>query len=206
MSTPPDTDGFEQSRTPHEEFAQATVHDRELSQNNFGAGVYANAEVYQQTRRFKRTLNANAGVGQAIERLARGEVFQTIGQQGWEVSTDDKKWTIPALEEAEGTEYEEQALRARQHDPETHSVDLEYGRQVFGTLPDYLQTHAITELSSLKTRFDPPEMRVTKFFHEATRSKGGRLMDNVFGRVKKRILEGMNDSSKKNRSLFGGRD
>jgi hypothetical protein len=206
MSTPPDTDGFEQSRTPHEEFAESTVHDRELSQNNFGAGVYKSAEVYEQTRRFKRTLNANAGVGQAIERLARGEVFQTIGQQGWKVQVDDDTRVFPAFEDAEGTDYEEQAKRARAQASDAHDVELEYGRQVFGTLPDYLQTHAITELSSLDERFDPPEMRITKFFHEATRSKGGRLMDNVFGRVKKRILEGMNESSKKSRSLFGGGD
>jgi len=204
MSTPPDTDGFEQSRTPHEEFAQSTVHDRELSQNNFGAGVYKNAEVYEQTRRFKQTLNANAGVGQAIERLARGEVFRTIGAQGWTVESGDEKFEIQPLEDAAGTKYEEQAKRARERDHWRHSDEMEYGREVFETLPDYLQTHAITELSSLETRFDPPEMRIIKFFHEASRSKGGRLMDNVFGRVKKRILEGMDSDSKKRGRLFGG--
>lgn len=212
MSTPPDTDGFEQSKAPHEEFAGSTVHDRELSQNNFGAGVYQPSEVYEQTRRFKRTLNAQAGVGQDIERLARGEVFQTIGQQGYEVTTDDETLTIPALDEVvdeDGdivaeSDYAEQAARALQQS-QSHDVELEYGRQVFQTLPEYLQTHALTELSTLQSRFDPPEMRVTKAFHELTRSKGGRLMDNVFGRVRELINRGdAPRKQSKGRSLFGG--
>lgn len=189
MSTPPDTDGYDsKAESPHEQFAESTVKDREIAENNFGAGVYKNAEVYEQTRRFKRTLNAHAGIGQSIERLALGEAYQTIGCDGWRVEADDETKEIPAYEEAKDTEYEEQRRRAEQ--AADGSPELEYGREVFATLPDYLQTHAMTELSTLRTRFDPPEMRVSKFFHEASRSKGGRLMDNVFGRVKNAHLRG----------------
>jgi hypothetical protein len=204
---PPDTDGIDRNGSPHERFAESTVHDKEISENNFGAGFYQNSEVYEQTQRFKQTLNAQASVGQSIERLAMSEVFQALATAGWEITVDDQTHHFPPLDEAtkqSETEYANMAAKAQSRAKTHRQEPLEYGRQLFETMPDYLQTHAMTELSTLDGRFDPPEMRVTKFFHEATRSKGGRLMDNVFGRVKKLISQG-NQPDKKTRSrLFGG--
>lgn len=210
MSAPPDTE-FQRDGKPHEQISQPTVRDREISQNNFGAGYYQSDEVYQQTQRFKRSLNANASVGKAIERLAVGEAIVTIARSGFRVTDEDGniEVEVPTLDEAdtvEGTnigkvaEHRTQAIELASR---RHKQEIEYGRRVYEELPDYLQEHALLELSSLDERFDPPEMRVTKFFHEASRSKGGRLMDNVFGRVKKLISPNGVQKQQKNSSFFG---
>jgi hypothetical protein len=195
MTQMPDTEGFGPRTRTHEEFAKPTVDDKELSSNNFGAGYYRGAEVYDQTQRFKQAINAKAGVGQDITHLAMGETFKALARSGWEVAVDDDTHEYPSLNTAKGhqqeTEYHEVATEARESTDRDHQAELEYGRRLFMEMPDHLQEYALMELSSIDERFDPPEMRVTKFFHEATRSKGGRLMDNVFGRVRKMIREGV---------------
>jgi len=213
MSAPPDTE-IQSDDDPHEQFARPTVSDREIAENNFGAGYYDSSEVYQQTDRFKRTVNAQASVGQAIAALAHAEACRHLAQKGWRVTveSEDKTFDIPSLDEAEeSNEYREQYNDATTQYDRRRDREHAYGIAVFDTLPDELQQYAIDELSTLDERFDPPEMRVAKFFHEASRSKGGRLMDNVFGRVKKLISAGGSNgqSSSTMRRLFaggGGRD
>lgn len=202
MEGPPDTEGMAQGDT-HEEFAESTVDDKQISRNNFGSGVYRDSELYEQTDRFKRTINANAGIGEDIRKRARGEAWLHLGRKGWTIRNNDETIQFPDFEEALKTdEYADFAEEAKANGEDTRKQQLTYGRLVWEDMSDLEREYAITELSSLDEPFDPPEFRVAKFFHEGSRSKGGRLMDNVFGRVRKMIQEGPETGGS---GLFGGK-
>lgn len=204
MNEAPDTtpnENFSKGET-HEEFAKPAVDDREISRNNFGAGVYKTPELYEQTERFKRTINANAGVGEDIRKRAKGEAWLTLARKGWTIRLQDQMVQFPSLEEAEDDPYAPFAKIAREKADNLRQQQLEYARLVWNDMDKTEQEYALTELSSLDEPFDPPEFRVAKFFHESSRSKGGRLMDNVFGRVRKMIQEGPENGGSR---LFGGK-
>lgn len=202
MDGPPDTEGMTRGDT-HEEFAESTVDDREIQRNNFGAGVYRNSELYEQTDRFKRTINANAGIGEDIRKRAKGEAWLRLGRKGWTIRANDTLNRFPSYEEAfDIEEYANFAEEAKAKSDDKRDEELTYGRLVWEDMSDLEREYAITELSSLDEPFDPPEFRVAKFFHEGSRSKGGRLMDNVFGRVRKMIQEGPDTGGS---GLFGGK-
>lgn len=155
------------------------VDDEFLGSMNLGLGYYSRKEYWQQIESFRRGLYADAAFRRPLNHRAIKEAKRAMGLEAWEKLDEDEreekdrrrfirakgeeKWqnlmpSKTASEYSTQQEREEEAARRRRQ--------------------------AIEEYAESDIGFTPPHWRMIMARHEASRSRGARLLDNLFGRVR----------------------
>lgn len=154
-----------------------TTDDDLLDSVNLGTGNYANREMWQQIQSFRDGLFADAAFSRLL--LTRG-VYETkleLSRHGWQYWDEDgnKKELTGKLDE----EFD---------DPEERSeYRRDRGKEIWEQLPVRERKEALLKFSGISDDWTPPFWRMLKARHETSRSRGARLLDNVFGRVQEVI-------------------
>lgn len=162
------------------------VEDPFLSETNLGLGNYGEQELWQQVESFKQGMYAQAGFGKLVLRRAVKETIHGLGAEAWS-----------RLEEEQKAEHDRRRWilnKGRERWNEAASIDDEQEKQE--KMKDLLRQHA-----GVDEEFTAPHMRMLMVRHEVSRSRGARLMDNLFKRVDVTEIKG-SDPAKK--SLIGG--
>jgi len=160
----------------------STDEDPFLSRTNFGLGNYTEAEMWRQTKDHHHGMYAHAAFKQRLEKRARRETMRNLGERGWTytVETNDgvedkhvPGWNnLPKDErESPGTPYRRRYIKHR-------------GRQIWDRLPEREKQKAIESYGGLRGEWSSPHHRQMVMRHEASRSRGARLLDNIFDRVR----------------------
>lgn len=169
-----------------------------LDENNLGLGNYSGREMWQQVQSYRDGMFSSTAFARTIRDLAIEETKWELGLNGWEMRIDGDrlKWTG-----WNGLDDEE---RQDQWAAELADADDEFmdrrtwiqrqGEWIFEDLVQqriegerYPAREAISEIANYDGQWDPPHFRMMMVRHETSRSRGARLIDNLFERVKKMV-------------------
>lgn len=180
----------------YHEAAQPTSDDEFLKANNLGLGNYNPREYWQQVEEFKQHIFGDAAIGGTI-------LEYTIHYTKWELGKRRlaEADTEDPLELIEKTEDFEPFRDIRSRRAALHAIgEFEWknlGRKHFSNTDwqnaDIEDRQAVTAQMQLKAlderangahEWTTPQGRMISARHEASRSIGARLMDNLFNRVR----------------------
>jgi hypothetical protein len=145
----------------HKVVQAAATDDEFLSANNLGLGNYDSSEYWQQIEAYRKTLFADAAFGRRIIDRAISQTQRALAEEEWE--------ELP--ESTQKSKSRRRYLRER-------------GEEIWDDeLTDDQRIEQLRDVTGLTRDWTPPFFRMLLARHEASRSKGARLMDNAFGRV-----------------------
>jgi len=163
------------------------VQDPFLSDTNLGLGNYGNDELWQQVESFKQGMYAQAGFGKLVLRRAVKETIHGIGAEEWSRLEEDEK------QDKDRRRWIIQTGRKKWNEV----ASIEEDAEAQGKMQELLRQHA-----GVDEQYTAPHMRMLMARHEVSRSKGARLMDNLFDRVSVSEIKG-SDAAKLD--LIGGK-
>jgi hypothetical protein len=161
------------------EAVQPSAADEFLRQNNLGLGNYEESTYWQQIESFRSGMYGDAAFARRIVSRAIDQTKRALAVQNWE-----------QLDDAEQHATNKREYLDREGDAIWSNLDPEQRRAV-------LHKH-----TGIGRDWRPPFWRMLMARHEASRSIGARLLDNLFGRKKesRRIIEAPDDGG----GLLGG--
>lgn len=203
-----------------------TADDEFLQENNLGLGVYGNREYWQQVESYEKGLFSAAAFARRLRERAVYETIGALGREGFggpapertngnsDLDTDtimdvvethhetdspvgDVLADLEALTGGRGRAWDELPAEER----ERYDGPRERGEAIWAELTPEQRGEAVRRHTGVTGEWRPPHWRMLEMRHEASRSRGGRLIDNVFARVeevKQQVSEGVSDS------LLGG--
>lgn len=184
----------------------------ELTESNFGLGNYTDAEMWQQIQAYENHLYGSAAFRRTLWQRAVRETIVGLGKEEWE--------RLPSRDELDAANVD-----FSEFGPDVNSLDdievredydrrrfiMREGRDKWNSIFDDTDLDAETRRDKVKDRMRQyagvdshwitPHMKLMQMRHEASRSRDARLMDNLFRRVSKKIVEGASESSG---GLLGG--
>lgn len=175
------------------EAASPTSDDEYLRRNNLGLGNYDAREYWQQIEAFKNHIYADAALGGTLLEFA---IYKTKWELGMEfLAESDADDAMQALEDSHATSHAEcrreaiLALGEWKWDRlgrDEVSLDNWKSFDVADRqeLTAQMQLQALDEYANGAHEWTTPQGRMISARHEASRSRGARLLDNLFGRVK----------------------
>jgi len=163
-----------------------------LESENLGLGYYDDAERWQQIESYRFGLFGDRVfseplIDRAIDETKRqlalkgtnfydSEAQAPASLTGWDELTDDEKKSLKREERIDKRRYIEQQ-----------------GEQLWKNMTDRQRKEAIEIATQMDRKWTPPQWRMLMARHETSRSRGARLLDNVFGREKvNRVIENSN--------------
>ncbi len=176
----PDTDGQQRASSQIDIYSDAissTVDDELLENINLGLGNYSDAEYWQQVDSFKQGMFADTAFGRRLENRAIEETKTEMALEGWSYY-DEHEDEVVTEDGWEDLSDEEKAEKDRRRYLEQRK------EEIWGQLNDRERFDALVEVTGFSEEWTPPQWRLMMMRHEASRSKDGRLIDNIFGRVK----------------------
>jgi len=141
----------------YSEVVRPGTDDPVLNEANYGLGVHSNSEYYQNVESLRRGLFSKQAFERPIMERAVRETKVGIGRET--LSNADKK---------------------------TAGELAEHGHEIWDDLSEGQRKKKLTEHAGL-TCYRPTFLRMATGRNEMSRSKKGRLIDNVFGRVSESI-------------------
>lgn len=143
------------------------VNDAFLDQVNLRLGNYQNQEYWQQVQSFKNGLYAESAFGRRILDRSIEETKRQLAEERYAAIGEDDETTMDRRRFIE-TRKEEIWDEMAPEDPNAPDPRVEHIQRVAGIDGDWA----------------PPFWRMLKMRHEASPSRGSRMADNLFGRVK----------------------
>lgn len=152
--------------------ASDTADDELLESANLGFGNYSEGMMWQQVESFKDTLFADAAfsrilIGRCIEQTKR-----RLGEEAWQDEVIDSGASPDKHDRAE--------------------FIAERGEEVWEQLNDAQRREKMQQYYGVGYEWRPPHWRMMMARHESSRGRDAHLLDNLFGRIKKKIV---NDES-----------
>jgi hypothetical protein len=160
------------------------VSDEFLDSNHFGLGNYTDSEMWQQIQSNRRGIYAEAGLQRLVFKRAVYETKLGIAREGWQYRDEDGNLVF---------ETARADLDEKPDDETRGQYLLRRGSAKWGQLDSHQQVAAIEHFSGISSDWTSPFRRMMLMRHEASRSRGARLLDNLFGRVRK-MIEGEDSS------------
>jgi len=180
----------------YQDVVDSTAVDPFLDKQNLGLGNYTSAEMWQQVQSYRNGLYAAAAFRRLIEERSKKETRNRLAINGWDVDTPQVKkewkgWDQLTPDERKEIWDEELANNDSERFDRRRWIRRR-GEQVLNELyelrdPEYQRFPAHEALSSLSghdSNWEPAHNRMLMARHETSRSRGARLVDNVFQRVK----------------------
>lgn len=174
----------------YERIVDPDVQDDFLDQINLGTGHYTNREMYQQIQSFYDGMFSEAAFSRLIVDRAIDETKRELALKGW-TRTDEEGAPVKTWDGWYSLDEEERDKKSRL------AYIEERGDKIWSQLAEKEHLAALEVVSGISSGWTPPHWRIVKMRNEASKSRGARLMDNVFGRVKK--LVGNDDKEAKSR-------
>ena len=146
-----------------------------LEQINMGTGNYNNAEYWQQVQAFRNGMFAESAVSRKILERAQRETKEAI---------------VDAIFDTPESKHLDQVSYPDPGDKDRDEYYNEYADQIWEKLgtesmpPSQHKAILVSEVTNIGLDWTPPHHRMLKFKHEASQSKGARIIDNLFDRVK----------------------
>jgi hypothetical protein len=152
--------------------ASDTADDELLESANLGFGNYSEGMMWQQVESFKDALFADAAfarllVGRCIEQTQR-----RLGEEAWE------------------DEVVESGADESKHDRREY-IDRR-GDEIWEELSEQQRRDAMEKYYGVGYEWRPPHWRMMMARHESSRGRNAHLLDNLFGRIKKKIVDDNN--------------
>ncbi|MGZ0745731.1 hypothetical protein [Haloparvum sp. AD34] len=179
----------------YQQAVDSTVDDDLIEDLLLGLGNYSDAEHWQQVESFRQAVYSDGAFASAIGELAIEETMHRIAKDGWheeiEAGADGRK-TVYDIDYTGWHELddEEQAVTDRRR------WITEHAEKIWEDLPAQLRVHALIEHAGTTGDWKPPQLRMLMMRHESSRSRGARLIDNLFGRVSVNEVVGENSDEK----------
>lgn len=155
--------------------------DEFLDGNNLGLGNYENREYWQQVEAFKDGMYLRSAFSELVLDRAVKETIYEMGKEAWQeldpeeqAESDRRQWILEY-----GAKRWNNADEVAEEDQDPQKIREAWLRQFAG----------------VDRRWTPPQMRMMMMRHEASRSRGARLLDNLFGRVSVQKVDGNSDST-----------
>jgi len=166
----------------YQEVIDSTDEEPFLSRTNFGLGNYTEREMWMQTEAHHRGMYATAAFKQRLEQRARRETIRKLGERGWTytVQTDNGKQD----QHIRGWNDLPEEERNSPDEPHRRTFIKHQGRQIWDRLPEREKRKALEAYAGLDGEWTAPHYRQMVMRHEASRSRGARLLDNLFDRVR----------------------
>lgn len=189
----------------YDEAMKSQTDDDVVGEGNLGLGYYSEKEYWMQQRAFHDAMFAGA-VGEKIAQLVVHEAKVHLALHGgmafgdaptavenikpYEKASDDEK-----NEQVEGTDVTSTKLGV-----------LRRAETIWDELDEDERQDVLERLSG-GTDWDSPHKRMLLMRHEASRSKGARLLDNTYGRVSVNEYRGdVGEEDRKKLMNFGGQN
>ena len=175
--TPNDTDGRGGPNSELDIYAQVLddASDKDAVAGNLGLGNYEKAEFWQQVQSYYDGLYAVEAFAERLGDRAREECKRELADHGFDWDNGDG--TTTHLVGWRDLTDEERAEKDRRRYLEAR------GEELWDQLDTRRRRNAVAELTNVSESWRPPHLRMLEMRHEASRSVGARLIDNVFGRV-----------------------
>jgi hypothetical protein len=160
---------------------ESTIDSELIDDVLLGLGNYSGREYWQQVDAFRKGLFSVEAFSRRLRERAIEETKTALAKDGieaeWREAGTDSQQTVDEpgwnnLDEEERAKHDRRRWISAKKD--------EYWEQ----LPEQIKYEQIVETAGLDTDWKSPHLRMMMMRHEASRSKGARLMDNLFGRVK----------------------
>jgi len=161
-----------------------------LESVNLGVGNYTGAEYWQQMESYGHYLY---GAAAFQRKLLERAIHQTVVQVAREEDTlrwvtdngDSRSKHIP--------DREKNAVSDRYESREEY---LQQIKSIWDDLPAHKQKELLEDKAGVSDSWIPTHARMMTARHEASRGKGARILDNVFGRIKKFVGKDQQNSLK----------
>lgn len=155
------------------------ANDDFLDQINLGIGNYTNDEYWQQVKAFRKGLFADSSI---TRRLVERAVLETKMEMVDAIYDERDSARI-----LQGVDYPEPKRDRPRHaylEDEMDEVwrNLGYRTDEEQYTTEEHQAWLIHEVTGLDYNWVPPQWRMLKMRHEASRSKDAHLLDDLFGR------------------------
>lgn len=161
--------------------------DEFLDENNLGLGFLSEAEVYQQIRSFQMGMYGDAAFADLLDNRRVEETKRSLALDGYTYfDKDEEKHDLSGWNDKD-EDFQDRKDRRRYIE--------QRGEAIWNSLPEEQQYKAIIDRTGIPD-WMPPQFRMVLMRHESSKSKDARTQDNLFGRVKKLIDEGNNNTSK----------
>jgi hypothetical protein len=176
----------------YDKIIESSANDEFLSDTRLGLGYYTEREMWLQVQSYKKGMYGDAAFARRLITRAIDETKTELGLQGyyyWDENDDEYK-ELKGWEDLSDDEQEkEDRRRWVQNQGERNWRKLRSTDK---------RLEAMEEFTGIGETWTPPFWRMLEMRHEASRSRGARLIDNAMGRVKKLVGGGnnMNDQAK----------
>jgi hypothetical protein len=164
----------------------ADLPDEFLDQANLGLGNYTDAEMWQQVRSYGHAMYAETFSRLILERA----IYETklgLAEHGWQARDEDGN-EVYRLAPADEEEMREDETR--------REFIQRRGQEKWKRLDERERVEAIEEFSGITESWTSPFHRMMLVRHETSRSRDARLIDNLFGRVRKLVNREEDNSSR----------
>lgn len=152
-----------------------------LQSENLGLGYYEDAERWQQVDSYRFGLFGDRVFGEPLIDRAIDEAKRQLAVEGKSFydKRDDAPKSLTGWEEL--SEDEQTQLKHQDRIDKRRWIDQQ-GDAIWKNLSDRQRREAIEIATGMDRKWTPPQWRMLMARHETSRSRGARLLDNVFGR------------------------
>ena len=175
------------------------VDDDFLGSMNLGLGYYSSREYWQQVESFRQGLYADAAFARPLNQRAIEEAKRGMGLEAWNNLDEDEreKKDRRRFIRAKGEERWQGLMPSKTASEYTSQQEREEEAA-------RRRRHAIDNYAETSLGFTPPHWRMIMMRHEASRSRGARLLDNLFGRVREFMGEAAKAAQDQIEQVGGG--
>jgi len=146
-----------------------------LESENLGLGFYDDAERWQQIESYRFGIVGDRVFGEPLIDRAIDETKRQLAVKGKQFYDNE------AQAPKSVTGWEE--LSKQERIDKRRYIEHE-GEEIWKQLTERQRREAIEIATGMDRKWTPPQWRMLMARHETSRSRGGRLLDNVFGREK----------------------
>lgn len=165
-----------------------------LRETNFGLGNYKPKEMWQQVDSYSLGLFANAAFGRTILDRAIEDTKCHLARHGCTVTRSDEEVSFDGWQTL--SEDKQQTKDRRRYISEQADA-------IWNSLSDTEKLELTEQVTGITDSWTPPHWRMMQVRHETSRSRGSRLLDNVFGRIKE-VLGNGSSNERRLRGPVGG--
>lgn len=164
-----------------------------LESENLGLGYYDDAERWQQIESYRFGLFGDRVFGEPLIDRAIDETKRQLAVKGKRFYDSESAAPASLTGWEELSDDEKQDLKRERVDKRRFIE--QQGEEIWKSLTDRQRKEAIEIATGMDRKWTPPQWRMLMARHETSRSRGARLLDNVFGREKvNRVIENNKNS------------
>jgi len=164
-----------------------------MDRNNLGLGYYDDSERWQQVESYQYGMFGEAAFGDVLLNRAIEETKRELATQGSNFY-DESAASPVSIDGWHDLDEDDQMSKDKRRFIEKK------GEEIWRRMTDTQRKEALELATGMDRRWTPPHWRMLMVRHETSRSRGARLLDNLFGRESVQRI--MDETKEKGRSLL----